>query len=552
MSNYLYNIPLKLVVIPQKGIKPAILKDKMFEGSLPYLDISVLETGIIKEYTYKELGNIATPDDILIVWDGSRSGLCFKGRLGVIGSTLMSLTPVLLDPEYMFYFLKSKFHFLNGNTSGTGIPHVNSEIFFNLEIPLISPEKQKQVINEIVLGLKNNSVLLKEQENLIKSVLSTSEINFNEDVDMEKTIQNFTQAIVDQAVSGKLSEDWRIKNKVTQIFKWDETKYTSGNQIANWQIPENWTFKKLKNVVNSFEYGTSSKSTDSGKVPVLRMGNIKENKIDWTNLKYTSSTEDIIKYKLQKGDVLFNRTNSPELVGKSSIYDSDIEAIFAGYLIRIKPQDILNPKFLAYCLNSSFAKNFYTTIIIGSANQANISAKRLSEFQIPIPSLQEQNKIVNIVEELLSTAQIVKKQHEESITDFFKLEQSLLQKAFSSQEKKSDLEKETLDYLLTQISLEKNKKETQKQEVSKIHGKIRSTMKKAENKTPEYDIEEILKHNNKKMSAKDLWNASKYKGDIDAFYEAMKNKVGVTTEWELIKEDEAVPESIISLKSKTP
>ena len=68
------------------------------------------------------------------------------------------------------------------------------------------------------------------------------------------------------------------------------------------------------------EYGTASKSAKSGRVPVLRMGNIQNAKFDWVDLAYTSDVDEIAEYLLYDGDVLFNRTNSPELVGKSAIF----------------------------------------------------------------------------------------------------------------------------------------------------------------------------------------------------------------------------------------
>ena len=83
------------------------------------------------------------------------------------------------------------------------------------------------------------------------------------------------------------------------------------------------------------EYGTAMKSAPSGDVPVLRMGNIQDGKLDWSDLVYTSSPKEIDRYLLKDGDVLFNRTNSPELVGKTAIYTDSRPAIFAGYIIRV-------------------------------------------------------------------------------------------------------------------------------------------------------------------------------------------------------------------------
>jgi type I restriction enzyme, S subunit len=117
-----------------------------------------------------------------------------------------------------------------------------------------------------------------------------------------------------------------------------------------------WKWKTLGDLCDGVEYGSSAKSKKEGKVPVLRMGNIQDGQLDWENLVYTDNKEEIAKYLLKHNDVLFNRTNSPELVGKTAIYKSEMPAIFAGYLIRIhRKEGLLDGDFLNYFLNSQIA-----------------------------------------------------------------------------------------------------------------------------------------------------------------------------------------------------
>ncbi len=124
-------------------------------------------------------------------------------------------------------------------------------------------------------------------------------------------------------------------------------------RITNGQLPEGWVEKKLGDVCEKVEYGSSAKSQPEGKIPVLRMGNIQNGSIDWKDLAYTTNQEEIDKYLLQHNDVLFNRTNSAEHVGKTAIYKSEMPAIFAGYLIRIhRKKDLIDADFLNYYLNS--------------------------------------------------------------------------------------------------------------------------------------------------------------------------------------------------------
>lgn len=155
----------------------------------------------------------------------------------------------------------------------------------------------------------------------------------------------------------------------------------------------------LKTICDSFEYGTSEKSSTSGAIPVLRMGNIVDGSIDWSDLVYTDNMQDIEKHSLKKDDVLFNRTNSPIYVGKTALYEGEQPAIFAGYLVRVNYQrNKIRGKYLSYILNSEPIMQHGFSVMTRSVNQANISASLLAQYEIPLPSLDEQDEIINKLE----------------------------------------------------------------------------------------------------------------------------------------------------------
>ncbi|EUB20717.1 restriction endonuclease subunit S, partial [Fusobacterium sp. CM22] len=117
---------------------------------------------------------------------------------------------------------------------------------------------------------------------------------------------------------------------------------------------KNWEIKKLGEVVQT-QYGTSKKATSIvGKFPILRMNNITySGEMDYKDLKYIElSDSEKEKFLLKKGELLFNRTNSKELVGKTGLFNLDIPMAFAGYLIRIKPSNLIHSKFLLFFMNS--------------------------------------------------------------------------------------------------------------------------------------------------------------------------------------------------------
>lgn len=131
---------------------------------------------------------------------------------------------------------------------------------------------------------------------------------------------------------------------------------------------------------------------------MLRMGNItRSGTIDYSDLVYSSNEDDIAKYSLQYNDLLFNRTNSSEWVGKTAIYKAEKPAIYAGYLIRIRTF-VVCPDFVNYVMNSPYHRDWCNQVKTDAVNQSNINAQKLSKLQIPIPPFDEQKRIVGEVQ----------------------------------------------------------------------------------------------------------------------------------------------------------
>ncbi|MDA7667213.1 restriction endonuclease subunit S, partial [Akkermansiaceae bacterium] len=195
---------------------------------------------------------------------------------------------------------------------------------------------------------------------------------------------------------------------------------------------EDWQTVKLGEVCEKVEYGSSSKSSPDGSIPVLRMGNIQRGKFVWDNLVYTSNEEEIEKYQLEHNDVLFNRTNSAELVGKTAIYKSEQPAIFAGYLIRIhRKKNLIDGEFLNYYLNSSAARCYGELVMSKSVNQANINGTKLKTYPIPLPPLAEQERIVSILDKAFEGIDKAIAQTEQNLASARELFESYLNNIFT-------------------------------------------------------------------------------------------------------------------------
>ncbi|EOY0009113.1 TPA: restriction endonuclease subunit S [Escherichia coli] len=156
---------------------------------------------------------------------------------------------------------------------------------------------------------------------------------------------------------------------------------------------------KIRDLVDSVNYGTSAKaSIDSGEYPILRMGNITyQGGWDFTDLKYLDlSVKEKDKFLVKEGDLLFNRTNSKELVGKTAVYEENRPMAFAGYLIRVRPNPIGNNYYISGYLNSIHGKITLMNMCKSIVGMANINAQELQNIEILIPPkhLQDEYEII--------------------------------------------------------------------------------------------------------------------------------------------------------------
>ena len=166
------------------------------------------------------------------------------------------------------------------------------------------------------------------------------------------------------------------------------------------EIPKGWEWCRLRDVIYPPKYGTSSKSLSNGDVPVLRMGNIQDGEVVYDKLVFSNNVEDNRKYLLQDGDLLFNRTNSAELVGKTAIFKGNRHVIYAGYLILLRPIKT-NSEYLNYIFSSPYVRSYCKEVKTIGVQQCNINAEKVSQLLVPIAPFEEQMRIVDKIKEVL-------------------------------------------------------------------------------------------------------------------------------------------------------
>ena len=172
--------------------------------------------------------------------------------------------------------------------------------------------------------------------------------------------------------------------------------------------------KRIADIVLEVRYGTSRPAVDDGEYPYLRMNNLTyEGGFDLSDLKrITVPVEELDKCLVHKGDLLFNRTNSKELVGKTAVFQFDDPMVIAGYIIRVRLKKEVEPIYLSMYLNLPSSKKMLSEMAKGSVNQTNINAKEFQSISVPVPPVELQREFVAIA----NAAEASKAQLKKSIT----------------------------------------------------------------------------------------------------------------------------------------
>ena len=192
--------------------------------------------------------------------------------------------------------------------------------------------------------------------------------------------------------------------------------------------PMGWKKGTIRDVVADVRYGSSRPAVDGGKYPYLRMNNITYGgELDLSDVKRIDVPENELgKCTVRRGDVLFNRTNSKELVGKTCVYDRDEMMVLAGFVIRVRVNDLVLPEFLSAFLNTDFSKMTLLGMCKAAIGQANINAQEMQNIGIYIPPIELQKEFVQFKNQTDKSKAVVQKALDEAQLLF----DSLMQKYF--------------------------------------------------------------------------------------------------------------------------
>ena len=192
--------------------------------------------------------------------------------------------------------------------------------------------------------------------------------------------------------------------------------------------PMGWEIGTIRDIVTEVRYGSSRPAVDGGKYPYLRMNNITYGgELDLSDTKRIDIPDnELDKCTVRRGDVLFNRTNSKELVGKTCVYDRDEMMVLAGFVIRIRVKDCILPEFLSAFLNTDFSKQMLLGMCKTAIGQANINAQELQNIGLYLPPVELQRRFIQFKKETDKSKLAIQK----SLGKLEILKKSLMQKYF--------------------------------------------------------------------------------------------------------------------------
>ncbi|HFV2218724.1 TPA: restriction endonuclease subunit S [Escherichia coli] len=320
-------------------------------NGVPLIRIRDILSG--KTETYYEgsydLKYLIKKGDLLVGMDGDFNREYWKGTDALLNQRVCKITPnpETLDKNFLYHFLQKELDKIHATTDVVTVKHLSVKKIQDIKIRLPSLKEQKRI------------AAILDKADAIR--------------------QKREQAI-------KLADDF-LRAKFLEMFG------TPANNIH--RFPKG----TIRDLVDSVNYGTSAKaSIDSGEYPILRMGNITyQGRWDFTDLKYLDLiVKEKDKYLVKEGDLLFNRTNSKELVGKTAVYEEDRPMAFAGYLIRVRPNSIGNNYYISGYLNSIHGKITLMNMCKSIVGMANINAQELQNIEILIPPkhLQDEYEII--------------------------------------------------------------------------------------------------------------------------------------------------------------
>ena len=290
--------------------------------------------------------------DVLISWSASLGVYLWNRGKALLNQHIFKVVfdKVEIDKFYFMYAVEYNLDKMSLKTHGATMKHITKKDFDNVVIPYPDLDYQKEVTYRLT-SLKGIIEKYQKQLDLL---------------------------------------DELVKARFVEMF---------GDPIEN---QKDWEVVKIRDIVTDVRYGTSKPAVEGGRYPYLRMNNLTvDGGLDLSDLKYIDIPDnEIEKCVVRKGDILFNRTNSIDLIGKTAVFNLLDDMVIAGYIIRIRLNNQILPDVFSQYMNLEAMKKVLRGMAKGAVNQANINAQELQSIKVYIPNMELQKQYVEFKEEI--------------------------------------------------------------------------------------------------------------------------------------------------------
>lgn len=373
-----------------KGKKPVNQSKENKDGFLPYVDIKAFETSVVENYTDGEKCLPCDDGDILIVCDGSRSGLVGKAMSGYVGSTLAKITAEGMDLNYLFYFLQGKYALLNTKKKGTGTPHLNPDLLKKQKIYVPPIPEQKFIVSRI-------EELFSELDKSVETLQT-----------IKRQLAVYRQAVLKEAFDNAQT----LCDKFTTI---EELLVTDRKGMST---------GPFGTMIKKHEHKTTG-------IPMLGIENIGDGKfIDGNKIFVTEEKANELKsFSLKAGDIIISRSGT---VGELCAVPVRMEgALLSTNLMRVslKPEKVLSDYFIYLFQSKGVVLDQVKELCKGST-RVFLNQTILKQISFPIPSIDRQKLIIEEIESRLSVCENIEQTINTTLAQADAMRQSILKKAF--------------------------------------------------------------------------------------------------------------------------
>ena len=375
-------LKIKRLTMVKRGASPRPIDDpKYFDDEGKYAWVRIADVTSSDRYLEKttqrltELGQSLSvalePDDIFLSIAGSVGKPIITKIKCCIHDGFVYFPMLKEDREFLYYIFSSGKPYLGLGKLGTQL-NLNTDTVGDIFIGLPPIAEQRSITRFLDYKTAQIDVLITKKETLLKKLA-------------EKRT-----ALISQAVTKGCDRAAPMKD--------------SGIEWLG-EIPAHWRIMHLKRALSSSDYGISDNLSASGIHPVLRMGNLQNEEITMDDVKYIDKVDPLL--ILKPNDILFNRTNSLDLVGKVALFrgSDKFEVTFASYLVRFRTNELADPEYLVFFLGREEVQKKASSMAWRAIGQANLNPNRYGYLEICLPPIKEQREILSYLKEKLNDLQ---------------------------------------------------------------------------------------------------------------------------------------------------